>query len=68
MANNFPLILNTTSSTIQELPSGDNLDLSGSDISNVNNINSVGSLTTGAVTYVNTMVLVVKFYQHMVMV
>lgn len=54
MANNFPLILNTTSSTIQELPSGDNLDLSGSDISNVNNINSAGSLTTGAVTYVNT--------------
>ena len=38
MANRFPLILNTTDSTIQELPSGDNLDLSGSNISNVGNI------------------------------
>ena len=45
MANLFPLILNTTSSTIQELPSGDNLDLSGSNISNVANITSAGNVT-----------------------
>jgi hypothetical protein len=56
MANYFPLILNTGSNTIQELPSGDNLDLSGSNISNVANItgitftgnivSSVGNITT----------------------
>jgi hypothetical protein len=45
MANLFPLILNTTSSTIQELPSGDNLDLTGSNISNVANITSAGNVT-----------------------
>jgi hypothetical protein len=45
MANLFPLILNTTSSTIQELPSGDNLDLSGSNISNVANITSAANIT-----------------------
>lgn len=45
MANLFPLILNTTSSTIQELPSGDNLDLSGSNISNVANITSAANVT-----------------------
>ena len=45
MANLFPLILNTTSSTIEELPSGDNLDLSGSNISNVANITSAANIT-----------------------
>jgi len=45
MANLFPLILNTTSSTIQELPAGDNLDLSGSNISNVANITSAGNIS-----------------------
>ena len=30
MANRFPLILNTSSNQIQELPSGDSIDLSGS--------------------------------------
>ena len=35
MANWFPLIINTGSSQIQELPSGQNLDLSNSNISNV---------------------------------
>lgn len=44
MANWFPLIINTGSSQIQELPSGDNLDLTGSNISNVATItvNSTG--------------------------
>jgi hypothetical protein len=35
MANWFPLIVNTGSNQIQELPSGQNLDLTGSNISNV---------------------------------
>jgi hypothetical protein len=35
MANWYPLIINTGSSQIQELPSGQNLDLTGSNISNV---------------------------------
>ena len=30
MANRFPLILNTSSNQIQELPSGDSIDLNGS--------------------------------------
>ena len=38
MANNFPLILDQVSQKIKELPSGDNLDLTGSDISAVQNI------------------------------
>jgi hypothetical protein len=45
MANWFPLIINTGSSQIQELPSGQNLDLTGSGISNVAiiSINSNGN-------------------------
>ena len=35
MANWYPLIINTGSSQIQELPDGQNLDLTGSNISNV---------------------------------
>jgi len=38
MANSFPLILDQVSQKIKELPSGDNLDLTGSDISSVQNI------------------------------
>jgi hypothetical protein len=45
MTNRYPLIVNTTSSQIQELASGDNLDLSGSNISNVGGI-TVTSTTT----------------------
>ena len=48
MANLFPLILNTTSSTIEELPSGDNLNLTGSNISNVANITSNAVAGTSA--------------------
>jgi hypothetical protein len=57
MADRFPLILNNTSSTIQELPSGDNLDLSGCNISNVANILSTGitvSNATGVVNFITT--------------
>lgn len=49
MANKVPLTINTTSSTIEELPSGDNLDLSGSNISSVGNITSTGTLTVNTV-------------------
>ena len=34
MANRVPLIVNTSSNQIQELPNGDNLDLTGSGIHN----------------------------------
>ena len=34
MADRFPLILNTDTNQIQEIPSGDNLDLTGSGIHN----------------------------------
>jgi len=45
MANYFPLIVNTSTSRIAELPSGDNLDLSGSNISNVGNITVASTVT-----------------------
>ena len=57
MADRFPLILNNASATIQELPSGDNLDLSGCNISNVANILSTGitvSNATGVVNFITT--------------
>ena len=41
----FPLVVNTSTSRIAELPSGDNLDLSGSDIVGVSNITFSGTLT-----------------------
>ena len=34
MADRFPLILNTSTNQIQEIPSGDNLDLTGVGINN----------------------------------
>lgn len=46
MANRIPLILDTsTDNKLRELPLGDNLDLSGSSIVNVQNITVAGSLT-----------------------
>jgi hypothetical protein len=45
MANRFPLIANSSSNQIQELASGDNLDLTNSGINNVGNIYSVGVVT-----------------------
>ena len=43
MADRFPLILNTSTNQIQEIPSGDNLDLTGV------GINNVGVITSGNV-------------------
>lgn len=45
MANRFPLILDSNNNKIKELPSGDNLDLSGVGISSVSTI-SVGTAVT----------------------
>jgi hypothetical protein len=45
MANRFPLIVNSGTTQIQELASGDNLDLSGSNISNVAAITVTSSST-----------------------
>jgi len=45
MTNRVPLTLDTSTNTIEELPSGDNLDLSGSNISSVGNIVAGNSIT-----------------------
>ena len=45
MANRFPLIIDSSTNRILELPTTDNLDLSSSNISNVTNITSVGNIT-----------------------
>ena len=52
MANRFPLIVNTTSgNSVQELPTGDFLDLSNSGISNSGNITVSGIISaTGNIT------------------
>ena len=49
MADRFPLILNTSNNQIQEIASGDNLDLTGSGISNAGII-TAGNVTIGAAT------------------
>ena len=51
--NYFPLIANATANTINELPSGDNLNLAGSNIVNAQSIyanvdiTAVGNITAG---------------------
>ena len=45
MANKFPLVIDTATSRIVELPVTDNLDLTGSNISNVAAINSTANIT-----------------------
>ena len=49
MADRFPLILNTSINQIQEIASGDNLDLTGTGISNAGII-TAGNVTIGAAT------------------
>lgn len=49
MSSRFPLTLNTTNTTIEELPSGIDLDLSGSNISNVGDI-TASNITATTVT------------------
>jgi hypothetical protein len=45
MADRYPLIVNTSAAQIQELASGDNLNLTGSNISAVTNVTASGFLT-----------------------
>lgn len=45
MANKFPLVIDSATQRIEELPSGDNLDLTGSQISSVANITSTGNIS-----------------------
>jgi len=47
VSNRFPLIINQTAKQIQELPSGDNLDMTNSDLVNVSNVTIVNDLTVG---------------------
>ena len=47
MADRFPLIVNSTDQQIQELASGDNLDLTGSGIVNAGNSTFAGNLDLG---------------------
>lgn len=47
MADRYPLIVNTSTQRIAELPSGDNLDLSSSNISNVGNITVASTIVAG---------------------
>ena len=49
MTNRYPLIVNTATSQITELPAGDNLDLSSSNISNVGNITVASSVNASNV-------------------
>jgi hypothetical protein len=46
MTDRFPLIINSTSSQIEEIPSGDNLNLSNSNIVNAGNIAAVHTTST----------------------
>ena len=46
MADRFPLILNTSSNPIQEIASGDNLDMTGNNIKSVSQIIFAGMTTT----------------------
>ena len=46
MANRFPLVVDATNKNIEELPSGDNLDLSGSSIINSNLVENSSLSTT----------------------
>jgi len=49
MANRIPLVVNSTSSQIEEIAAGDNLNLSNNDIINVGNVSAVGKTTTSTI-------------------
>ena len=56
MANRFPLILNTSSNQIQEIASGDTLDLAGSglNLTGITTLSSSAELNLGGGTNINT--------------
>ena len=47
MANRFPLVVDSSALQIKEIPSGDNLDLTGNSIVNVVDITASGNVTIG---------------------
>lgn len=49
MANRIPLIVNSASSQIEEIPAGDNLNLASNDIVSVGNVTASGRTTTNTV-------------------
>ena len=53
MANRIPLVLDTTTSKIKELPSGDNLNLAQSSIIDAINISATGTITANTLTVTN---------------
>ena len=54
MADRYPLIANSATNKIEELADGDNLNLDGNDIVNVENITVAGSLTAGGLSFPTT--------------
>jgi hypothetical protein len=56
MADRYPLIVNTSAAQIQELASGDNLNLTGSNISAVTNITASGFLTINSANNVTAII------------
>ena len=56
MANRFPLILNTSSNQIQEIPSGDTLDLTGTglNLTGITTLSTSAELNLGGGTNINT--------------
>ena len=56
MANRFPLVLNTNSNQIQELVSGDTLDLTGSglNLTGITTLSTSAELNLGGGTNINT--------------
>ena len=53
MANRFPLVVDASTSAIKELPSGDNMDLTGSGIVNAGAVAMTGTLTGGTNTTIS---------------
>tara|TARA_Y100000022_G_scaffold194267_1_gene198408 strand:- start:654 stop:1703 length:1050 start_codon:yes stop_codon:yes gene_type:complete len=51
MADRFPLIANTSANQIQEIGSGDNLDLTGNNIIGVSNVDATNISVTGLSTF-----------------
>ena len=56
MANRFPLILNTSTNQIQEIPSGDTLDLTGTglNLTGITTLSSSAQLNLNGGTNINT--------------
>ena len=55
MANRFPLIVDASSGAIRELPSGDNMDLTGSDVVNAGVVGATSLTVSGQVTGVTNL-------------